>query len=158
MIKTRWKHISWLTCRSKLSWLSLILNCIWALFQFIRWQQYKGCKRAELTRFIRGFGTKLIPWKVIARDVWPACKEPDLYYTTYTICVLYRLLEIHGKELIFFFKISSPTEKWYRTVYVLFIFNISVVSRNYHHCLSPAPNVVRARRRLSFESISKLPD
>ena len=73
----------------------------------------------------------------------------------YTICVLYRLLEIHVKELEFFFKISPPTEKWYRTVYVLFIFIFFGVSRNYHHCPSPTPTVVRARRRLSFETIFK---
>ena len=41
------------------------------------------------------------------------------FITPHTFCVLYRLLEIHGEELVFFFKLSPPTEKWSMTVCIL---------------------------------------
>ena len=88
------------------------LNCIWTGVPFVRWPPYKACKRAGLmhTRVLvymglyKGLEQNLPSWKVMVRDVWPACKELGLHYKTYTFCVLYRLFEIHVEELAFFFE------------------------------------------------------
>ena len=49
----------------------------------------------------------------MVRDVWPACKEVGLHYTTYTFCVSYRLFEIHIEKLVSFEKYFAPTEVVY---------------------------------------------
>ena len=96
------------------------LNCIWTGIPFVRWPPYKACKRAGLmhTRVLvymglyKGLEQNLPSWKVMVRDVWPACKELGLHYKTYTFCVLYRLFEIHVEELAFFFWKFRLLQKW----------------------------------------------
>ena len=82
------QYSSRLICRLKLSWFSFNLTCIWTGVPLVRWQQYKGCKRAGLTHtrvsayvcLYEHLEQNSLSWKVIVRDVWPACKEPDLPY------------------------------------------------------------------------------
>ena len=120
------QYFSLLTCRLKLSWFSLNLNCIWTGVPPVRCQQYKGCKSAGLStqgsRRMCGYTSiwnKTYCRERLSLGMYGLYVKSRTFITPHTFCVLYRLLEIHGEELVFFFKLSPPTEKWSMTVCIL---------------------------------------